>query len=908
MRIKKYSSGRLSRRKFIGNSAAVASVALLPAGLTMVTGCSSGKPHLYDLRCENLRDPLGIDNISPRFSWKIRSSRNGARQNAYQIIAASEYSLLDETNADLWNSGRVESGSSVMVPYTGNTLDQGSLAFWKVRVWDESDRVSSWSPVAEFSIGLIGEQQWRASYIGLHRDDDTDECPRLMKSIYIDDTRGRFLLHVNSLGYHEVYLNGKKAGSMVLAPAVSQFSKRSLILTYDISPLVRKGDNNVMLWLGSGWYKPGLPGVLDKGPLVKAQLEHISGKERNILLVTDGSWMGGKSSYTQMGNWRPRNFGGERLDGSMTAGDLLLENHGAGTWKPVMLVEVPAHSVSCQMTETNSITEIIKPVAVSQVADDTFLVDMGKNLTGWIKIGFPKLSKSQEVTIEYADHINENGQLSNQRQIDVYVAAGQGTEVFKNKFNYQGFRYMKIYNLDEPPSLESIEGYLIETGYEPAGAFECSDPEMNQIHDMVFYTLRCLSLGGYLVDCPQIERLGYGGDGNASTETAQIMFEMGPLYSHWMQAWADCIREDGSMPHTAPNPYNAGGGPYWCGFLITGSWRAYMNYGDSRILDIHYPTMKKWLGYVEKHSPGGLLERWPDTDYRNWYLGDWATPAGVDQTDQASVNLVNNCFIAVCYENMERIAGVLDKGEDALIYSRKKDELQKLIHKTFFREATNSYGSGSQIDLAYPLLAGVVPENLKNTVTESLVSAIKITHNGHLATGLVGIPVLTEWAVKNKQAELMYSMLKKKEYPGYLYMIANDATTTWEHWEGTRSRIHNCYNGIGSWFYQAVGGILPPDDTPAYSKVVIRPQIPRGISWAKTSRETPYGTLSVNWHLNGNTFRMEVEVPVGMEAEIPHPAGVIEYRMNGKKTDIHKGGISAETINSGKYEFVYRLA
>jgi alpha-L-rhamnosidase len=197
-------------------------------------------------------------------------------------------------------------------------------------------------------------------------------------------------------------------------------------------------------------------------------------------------------------------------------------------------------------------------------------------------------------------------------------------------------------------------------------------------------------LGGDFVDCPQIERLGYGGDGNASTLTAQIMYHLAPVYNNWLQAWADVIREDGGMPHTAPNPFRVGGGPYWCGFIITASWQTYLNYGDTLVLEKYYPVMQKWLGYLDAHTVDGLLKRWPDTDYRHWYLGDWATPEGIDQTDERSVDLVNNSFITVCYDNMERMAKVLGKSEDARLYATKKQQLQKKIHETFFDETTNS--------------------------------------------------------------------------------------------------------------------------------------------------------------------------------------------------------------------------
>jgi len=860
---------------------------------------------VYDLKCENLQNPLGIDKTAPRFSWKIRSNKNGTEQKAFQILVASTPTLLDNDQTDLWNSGKTESSASILVPYEGKTIGSGLSAYWKVRVWDEAGNVSPWSPVSEFSIGLLNKEDWHASYIGFPSDATFSDCPQLKKSFNMDDAGKKMFLYVNSLGYHEVYLNGKKVGDGVLSPAVSQFNKRSWVITYDLSSLVKKGRNDLVLWLGSGWYSSGLPGVIDQGPLVKAQLEQLTGKQRKIVLATNSSWEGRSSEYTRVGKWKSGNYGGEEINGNRVTKNLSGESLDHGSWKSVVEVMVPEHEVSPQIVEFNRIMGTIKPAEISALAEKEFLVDMGKNLTGWVEIHFPKLQKSQEILMKYSDHLDENGQFVNQNQVDRYIASGEGKEVFKNKFNYHGFRYIKISNLADAPDKDSINAYLIHTGYELASSFQCSDPDLNKIHDMLFYTLRCLSLGGYIVDCPQLERLGYGGDGNASTETAQTMFNLAPLYANWLQIWADVIREDGDMPHTAPNPYNAGGGPYWCGFIITASWKTYMNYGDSAILQKYYPVMQKWLGYVDKYTVNGLLKRWPNTDYRNWYLGDWATPTGIDQTAESSVDLVNNCFIVVCYDNMQKIAQVLGKKDDAGLYAKKKSELKKQIHQRFFDSAKNSYATGTQIDLAYPMLAGVVPNDLIGAVTQSLVNETENNRAGHLACGLVGIPVLTEWAVKNQAADLMYSMLKKKDYPGYLYMIENGATTTWEHWNGQRSRIHNCYNGIGSWFYQALGGIRPVEDAPAYQKVQIYPQVPHGITWVKTFKETPYGKLVVEWNLKGKTMEMELEIPVGMEAEIPLPAEAEEYRLNGRKIALQGGKLPLIRIKSGKYNISY---
>ena len=259
-----------------------------------------------------------------------------------------------------------------------------------------------------------------------------------------------------------------------------------------------------------------------------------------------------------------------------------------------------------------------------------------------------------------------------------------------------------------------------------------------------------------------------------------------------------------------------------------------------------------------------LLEnRWPGTDYRTWYLGDWAAPPEyVDVMLPESVDLVNNCALCQAYADLEQIARKLGKDLDAERFSQRLKDLQASIHRTFYHPDDTGYGTGSQIDLAYPLLVGAVPDSLQGRGRDILCERTEKVYDGPLVTGLVGVPILAEWATLSGECDWMYGLLKTHGYPGYLYMLDNGATGTWEHWDAQRSRLHNCFNGIGSWFYQALGGILPEE--PGYKRIRIEPQVPQGLEWVRVNQDTPYGSVVVR----REGKKLHFELPVGVTATV----------------------------------------
>ncbi|MCQ2179118.1 MAG: glycoside hydrolase family 78 protein [Bacteroidales bacterium] len=852
-------------------------IVFLAAMLVVAASCT--RSSVYDLSCEGLVDPLGIDNLQPHLSWKVASGAE--RMKAYRIQVASSPELLSEGKADVWDSGVVESACSVMVPWAGPELRQAQECWWRVKVW--AGGASRWSAAARFSIGYIDGLQ--GDYIGAFA--GTDQEPVFCGNFCATEGDECFV-HVNSLGYHELLINGQKVGEEVLAPAVTQLDKRSLIVTYDVSDHIISGNNSIAIAAAKGWYRSNTFGAVYDGPLVKAQVDvkRPDGSWQNVC-VTGPDWTAVPGGRRILGSWLPWNFGGEEIDARKLVD--LVPDAGDPRMCQVDTVCVEGIRAVPAMCRANKVKEVLYGQSVEELPADSYLygrlaaerkdfnpggrpvwvIDMGKCLIGQVEYALPELPEGAAVQVFFSD----DEMLREYIGWDTLISSGKA-ETLRERFCLQAFRKVIVCGLPGKPSPDMIKACRISEDMAEASTFECSDPDMNAIHDMLHYTLQNLTFSGYQVDCPHIERMGYGGDGNSSTMTTQTMYDAAPVYLNWLAAWEDSIEENGSLPHTAPNPYPAGGGPYWCGFPIMASYRTLLNYGDPRPLERFHDLMVHWLDYVDAYTVDGLLRKWPDTEHRGWYLGDWLPPCDVDATDPESVDLVNNCSLSQNLAALADAARQFGHDAEADAFDARRLALNKRIHEEFFHPESNTYASGSQIDLAYPMLVDAVPEEFRAAVKDALKEYTVQKYGGHLVTGLVGVPILAEWAVKEGECEFMYGMLKQRDYPGYLYMIDNGASTTWEEWDDPRSHIHNCFNGIGTWFYQALGGLVPA--FPGYRLFTIRPQIPSGIDWVRVTKETPYGTIELSWKKEGATVHYDVTIPCGTEA-LFSPTGAYLY-------------------------------
>ena len=695
-------------------------------------------------------------------------------------------------------------------------------------------------------------------FIGCRTDSGWAETAELRKTFMLNESDFKhhdfqtlkFTVEVASLGYHEVYMNGVKLGDKVLQPAVSQLDKRALLVEYDITDYVHKGNNELMLWIGQGWGRIyGTPAAVKA-----AVMREVSDEECGVsdyVVWTDSTWESTPTGYSYTGSWQPLQFGGERYDARVKP-----------DWRPASVYHADGISISRQEFKGNHVVDTVAPVEWTSYFKNTMLFDFGRMVTGWSQIDFPPMPEGTEMFIHYLDNL----QSTIDKETDIYIARGKGKEHFTSRFHTHSFRYVSIETVNPDLHITKIKARALQiSAVDPkeGATFECSDPRLNAIHDMVKYTLSNLTFSGYMVDCPHLKRMGYGGDGNASTMTLQTLWDVRDTYRNWMTAWGDAMESDGELPYVAP-AFRTGGGPYWQGFIVKAPWRTWVNYGARYLMVKYYSKMKRWLEYIERNSVDYILQPWPDNERHTWFLGDWLAPEGVDVKGE-SVLHVNSCFISECLGDMEQIARLTGHHDDARHYAAWRDSLGTAIHRHFYHPETHTYANGTPLDQCYALLMGIPPDSATAAaVKEQLLKNCHGKYRDHIAVGLVGVPVFTEWCIRERQTDLMATILRQPDYPGYLYMIDNGATATWESWNGDRSRVHNCYNGIGIWFYQALAGIRPDEKQPGYKHFFVDPQPCEGVDWIKCTKPTPYGDIRVE--INGK--QIKVRVPEGTTATL----------------------------------------
>lgn len=878
-----------------------------------------------DLRCEYKTNPIGIDVEQVRLSWKLKTAERNILQTAYQIRVATSEAELEKGKKLVWDSGKVTSNQSIQIPYTGPTPSARQRLYWQVKIWDNQNRESNWSKAAYWEMGLLKPSDWTAQWIQSAQPEDVTKSqpsPLLRTTFDVKGKIKRARAYITSHGLYEAHLNGKRVGDELLTPGWTAYQERLQYQTYDVTSQLQQGANAIGVQLGDGWYRGWLAWQNRRNTygdklalLLQLEIEYENGTIQKV--VSDSKW---KSSTGPI--LLSDIYNGEQYDARQEKEGWTTASYDAKDWGGVRIVEISKEKLIAPAGPPVKRIEEIKPVRIFTTPKGEVVADMGQNMVGWIRLNL-QANAGTTVTLHHAEVLDKFGNfytdnLRSAKQEIVYICKGGGKEIYEPHFTFQGFRYVKVDGIT--PTADNITGIVVHSDMKPTGSFECSNALLNQLQRNIQWGQK----GNFVdvpTDCPQRdERLGWTGDAEVFAPTAAYNMNVAGFFTKWLGDLATDQLENGSVPFVIPHVLGKGaaGATGWGDAATIIPWTLYQSYGDTRILERQYESMKAWVEFMRKEAGDNYL--WQT----GFHFGDWLYYNSTDPGAEAAFtdkDLLATAFFAHSTNILRKSAQLLGKEADVKTYSALYENIKKAFQQEFITP-TGRISPNTQTAYTLALAFDLVPENLRKQVAEKLVGRINYYGN-HISTGFLGTPHIMFALSENGHLDAAYKLLLQESYPSWLYPVKMGATTIWERWDGMKpdstfqdvgmnSFNHYAYGAVGDWMYRNIAGINSDADQPGYKHSIIRPQPGGNLEFANASLETMYGTLKSEWKIQGEEFTLQVTVPANTTATVYLPQATLkDVKEGGKPLSLgnpqQEGSQVRLELGSGTYTFTYPM-
>lgn len=899
---------------------------------------------VYNLRCEQEENPLGIETLQPRFSWQIQAQQRNFEQSAWQILVADSPEKLQIDNGNIWNSGKNKSSASVLVPFKGKGLEAGQVYYWKVKTWDKEGNASPWSLIHQFSMGLLSKKDWsNAKWIALEKD-KKDEIvttglhgltnvdrilkgkktgmyylPQFRKEFAVQKTVKRAVAYVSGLGHFDMFLNGNKVDNHFLDPGWTKYDKCALYVSFDITAQLKQGQNAVGVMVGNGFFNIpreryfkllasyGAPRLL-----MKIQIDYTDGNTQTV--VTDTDWKVTESPVTYSSI-----YGGEDYDANKEQEGWMQPGFDDHTWNKALDTGWKTQLLS-QRSAPLTVRDQIPTVRLFKTKQGQWVYDLGQNFSGIIRLSL-HAKNTHPVKLYPAELLNPDSTV-NQSASGApfwfgYIPKGKGMENWQPQFTYYGFRYVQVEgaiptgkpNPDGLPEIIEITGLHTCNSAENAGSFHCSKPLFNQIYELIDWAIRS-NMASVLTDCPHREKLGWLEEAHLMQYSVQYRYNLAQLYEKTFNDMRSTQADNGMIPTIAPELVEFEGGfkdtPEWGSTFIISPWYIYQWYGDTRLIETYYPDMQRYIGYLSSKANNHIIA---------YGLGDWfdigPKPPGEAQLTSNGVTATAIYYYDVTL--MEKMAGLLGKPDDARKYRELAVRIKQAFNQTYWNPVTRKYDRNSQAANAVALYMGLTTSENRQQVFENLIADIRGRNNA-LTAGDVGYRYVLRALEAGGASDVIYDMNCKYDSPGYGWQLAHGATALTESWQayGFVSNNHFMLGHLMEWLFSGLGGIRQREDSFGFKHIVIHPEPVGDIREARTTYQSPYGLIVSDWKDNNNEFTIRVEVPANSRASVYLPSANTEYITESgiKLKDV--AGINSRTkgykytivtIGSGTYHF-----